>query len=170
MAICHDNVIYISNISKLGGVESFAHYMVKKYRDLDICVLCKSCDVNQADRLREFCPVYIHHGEEIYCKTIIINYDTSILDFVKEGDIYMTVHADYTQSCYANYPNFKDPRIKKIFGITQYICDTLKEKFDVECELNYNPLVLEPKDKRITLVSATRLSSIKRRQANESSC
>lgn len=84
MAIIHDNVIYVRDISKLGGVESFAYYMAKKYKDYDICILCKSCDINQMERLQEFCPVYVHHGEEIFCKTMIINYDTSILDYVKE--------------------------------------------------------------------------------------
>lgn len=73
----------------------------------------------------------------------------------------MTVHADYTQPCYTIYPNFKHPKIKKVFGITQYICDTVKAKFGVECELCYNPLVLEDVQNRITLVSATRLSKIK---------
>ena len=161
MAIRHDNIIYISNISKLGGVESFAYYMIKKYQHLDICILCKSCDINQLERLRKYCPVYIHHGEDIYCKTMIINYDTSILDYVKEGDVYMTIHADYTQSCYTIFPNFKHPKIKKVFGITKYICDSVKDKFNVDCELNYNPLVLEDDEPRITLVSATRLSAIK---------
>jgi hypothetical protein len=84
MEIRHNNIIYISNISKLGGVESFAYYMAKKYNSYDICVLCKSIDFNQLERLKEFCPVYIHKGQDIYCKTMIINYDTSILDFVKE--------------------------------------------------------------------------------------
>lgn len=84
MTIEHDNIIYISNISKLGGVESFAYYMAKKYRHLDICVLCKQIDINQMERLRQFCPVYVHRGEDIKCKTIIINYDTSIIDYVKE--------------------------------------------------------------------------------------
>ena len=161
MAIVHDNVIYISNISKIGGVESFAYYMAKKYKDLDICVVCKSCDINQMIRLEKYVPVYVHHGEDIFCKTIIINYDTSIIKYVKEGDIYMTIHADYTQPCYTIFPDFHNPRIKKIFGITQYICDSAKAKFNIDCELCYNPLVLEKKEKRIQLISATRLSAIK---------
>lgn len=73
----------------------------------------------------------------------------------------MTVHADYTQPCYKIIPQFKHPKIKKVFGITQYICDTLKNNFGVDAELCYNPLMLEPKQKRITLISATRLSAIK---------
>ena len=161
MEIRHDNVIYISFISKLGGVESFCYYMVKKYRHLDICVVSKQIDITQLERLRKICPVYVHHGEDIYCKTMIINYDTSIIPYVKQGDIYMTVHADYTQSCYTKLPDWYNPRIKKVFGITQYICDTLKEKYKLDCELNYNPLVLEEEAPRITLVSATRLSAIK---------
>ena len=73
----------------------------------------------------------------------------------------MTVHADYTQPCYSIIPQFKHPKIKKVFGITQYICDTLKTNFGVDAELCYNPLMLEPKQKRLTLISATRLSAIK---------
>lgn len=161
MEIKHDNVIYISNISKLGGVESFAYYMAKKYKDLDICVVCKSIHINQLERLKHFCPVYVHHGEDIFCKTIIINYDTSIIPYVKEGDVYMVVHADYTQPCYTVKPDFKNPRIKKVLGITQYICDTLKSHFGVDAELCYNPFVPEPKEKFIKIISATRLSAIK---------
>ena len=161
MAICHDNIIYVKDISKLGGVESFVYYFAKKYREYDIAVVCKSCDYNQMRRLEEFCPVYVWRGEEIFCKQIFINYDTSILDYVIEGEVTMVVHADYTQSCYSIYPNFKHPKIKRIFAITEYIKEVTEKKFNVKCELCYNPLVLEPKQKRITLVSATRLSAIK---------
>lgn len=73
----------------------------------------------------------------------------------------MTVHADYTQKCYSVYPNFKHPKLTRVIAITKYIQRTLKEKFDVDAELSYNPIVLEPKQKRIVLVSATRLSPIK---------
>lgn len=161
MAIYHDNIIYISIISKLGGVESFAYYMAKKYKDLDIAVLCKSGDAKQLDRIRRHCPAYVHRGEDIECKVMIINYDTSILDYVKSGDVYMVVHADYSQPCYTVYPNFTHPKIKKVLGITQYICDKIKEQFNVDCELCYNPIVAEDDEPRLTLVSATRLSKIK---------
>lgn len=161
MAIVHDNIIYISNISKIGGVESFAYYMAKKYKDLDIAVVCKYGDVNQLQRIREFCPAYVHHGEDIICKVIIINYDTSILDYVKQGDCYMVIHADYSQPCYKVFPKWNDPRIKKVLAITKHIQTMMKETFNIDCELCYNPLVLDKPKKRITLVSATRLSKIK---------
>lgn len=143
------------------GVESFAYYMVKEYKDLDICVLCKSCDADQMSRLQKYCPVYVHHGEEIYCKVMVINYDTSIIDYVKQGDIYMVVHGDYTQPNYTVYPNFKHPRIKKIFCVTQTLADRISKMFDIECECMYNPFVPEKFEKPIIIVSATRLSHIK---------
>lgn len=169
--IVHDNIIYISDISRLGGVESYAYYMVKKYQDYDIAVVCKSGDVNQLERIRRYCPAYEHRGsEEIKCKTIIINYDTSILDYVECDNCYMVVHADYSQSCYTKLPNWDDKRITKILVITKYLQKMMKEKFNKECELCYNPLVPEEPCNRVVLVSATRLSKIKRWLANESTC
>lgn len=135
--------------------------MAQKYKDLDICVLCKSGDARQLERIRKFCPAYVYRGEEFSCKVIVINYDTSILDFVKFDKCYMVIHADYTQPCYTIYPKWNDPRITKVLGITQHICDIMQEHFNIKCDLCYNPIVLEPRQKRITLVSATRLSKIK---------
>ena len=161
MAIDHDNIIYIKNISELGGVESFAYYMAKEYQDLDIAVLCISCDARQMERIKQYCPVYIHHGEDIECKKMIINWDTSILDYVRSGEVDMIIHGDYTQPNYTVYPNFHHPKIHKIYAVTQTLADRMKEKFGIECECCYNPFVPEKKEKRLTLVSATRLSEIK---------
>ena len=159
--IKHDNVIYISNISQLGGVEAYAYYMIKEYKDLDICVVCKSCDAKQMARLEQYAPVYVHHGEEIQCKVIVTNWDTSILDFVTQGDAYMVVHGDYTMPNYKVYPNFKHPKIKKILTVTETLAERMRKKFGIECECCYNPFVPEERKKRIVLVSATRLSEIK---------
>lgn len=144
--------------------------MAKKYHDLDICVLCKKGDLKQLERIREYCPAYEWHGEEINCKTIIINYDTSILSSVNCKNCYMVVHADYSQPCYKVYPEFNHPKITKVIAITKYIQKMMKDKFNVDCDLCYNPLVPEEYANRITLVSATRLSPIKRWSENESSC
>ncbi len=78
------NIIYVKDISKLGGVESFVWYMIRKYHNLDIMVLCRSIDTKQMARIQKYCPVVVHRGQKIYCKTLIINYDTSILDFLEE--------------------------------------------------------------------------------------
>lgn len=54
------NIIWIGLISKLGGVESFAYYMAKKYQNYDIMVLCRSGNEQQLERIRQYCPAVIH--------------------------------------------------------------------------------------------------------------
>lgn len=171
MEIIHDNIIWIGVISKLGGVESYAYYMAKKYQDLDIAVVCKSGDVNQLERIREFCPAYeLRPSDKVICKKLIINCDTTILDKSEFDECWMVIHADYSQPCYTIYPDWYDERITGFIAITSHIQKIMKEKFNIDCELCYNPLVLEKKEKPIIIVSATRLSKIKRWLANESSC
>ena len=170
--IKHDNIVYIANISPIGGVETYTYELIKKYKDLDIAVVCKACDAKQRKRLKKFCPVYIHHGEPIECKVAVINWDTSIINYLperiwkdnlkpgsKEG-IYQGVHADYTKKEMGKLP--QDPRIK------EYLCIT-KEQMDkfplMTTATNYrlcrNPLEIEKKDKPLIIVSPTRLTKEK---------
>ena len=96
MIIKHANIIYMPTISPLGGIETYVYEMVKKYKDLDIAVVSKNCDLNQKARLQKYCKVYIHTNEQIECKVAIINYDQSIIQFInKDAKIYQTIHADY---------------------------------------------------------------------------
>ena len=50
--IKHSNIIYMPNISPLGGIETYVYEMVKKYKDLDIAVVSKNCDKTQAKRIK----------------------------------------------------------------------------------------------------------------------
>ena len=113
----HANVIYMPNISALGGIETYVYELVKKYRDLDIAVICKKIDRAQRRRIQKYCPVYVHKEEQIKCKVCLINYDQSILDYI-EGDVYQVFHADYSSGLY-DMPE-KDPRIKGYIAITKY--------------------------------------------------
>ena len=159
----HDNIIYINTISEIGGVETYVYELVKKYQDNDIAVVCKQINYKQRERLKKICPVYEHRGEKVKCKVIIIGWDNSILDYLDEETkplIVETIHADYCYSYYKSMPVI-DKRVDKWFGITKHICKTFSEKFGVETELCYNPLIVEKKEKPLILISATRLSEIK---------
>ena len=157
----HDNIFYIEYISALGGVETFVYEMVKKYQEYDIAVVCKQIAPNQLKRLNKLCPVYVHKNEKIKCKTIITNYDNSILDYTEAECICETIHADYTNKLYTSYPEI-DERVDHWLGITKYVCKTFTEKFGVKTELCYNPLDIgEIGEKPLILLSATRLSAIK---------
>ena len=133
--------------------------MVKKYHKYDIAVVYRTCDYQQLKRITKYCKAYRFDGQDIRCKVAIINYDTSIIDHIKEGKIYMTIHADYSNPAYKVYPKL-DERITGYIGITKHICDSFEKQFGKKCMLSYNPLTLDKK-KRLVLVSATRLSRIK---------
>lgn len=158
----HENIIYISYISEIGGVETFAYELAKKYKDRDVAVVCKTIDNNQLRRLSKICWVYRHTDQMIRCKTAIINYDVSIINYIEEGaDIYQTIHADYEHSFYKNkFPQHE--RIKAYIGITEHIVESFKRctgKNNII--LGYNPLTVGDENPYLTLVSATRLSVIK---------
>lgn len=159
--INHANILYVRNISIIGGVETFIYEMVKKYKDLDIAVVCKYCDPEQEKRLRQYCRVYKHKHQEIHCKVAIINYDISIIDYIKEGEIYQVIHGDYENPAYKWKPP-TDPRIKDYIAITKYIQESFKRITRNEnVILGYNPLTIEEKPRKLILISATRLSSVK---------
>ena len=55
--IKHDNILYVRDIHAIGGVETYAYEMVKKYKDLDIAVVCKNVARSQEKRLKKYCRV-----------------------------------------------------------------------------------------------------------------
>lgn len=158
--IKHDNIIYVQIICPIGGVETYVYELVRKYKDKDIAVVCKSIDLKQKARIEKYCKVYIHTNQRIECKVLITNYDTSIIDFVNpEAKIYTGVHSDYSHPTQKGAIPKDDPRIT-------YLCITedSKKKFEditgikdrtILCR---NPLYLEKQEKPLVLMSATRLT------------
>lgn len=157
----HANIIYMPNISALGGIETFVYEMVKKYQDLDIAVVSKYCDPKQAIRIKKYCRLYIHKDEQIKCNVAIINYDQSIINYIDDSaEIYQVIHADYTNSIYVDKPK-PHPRIKAFIAITKYLLNSMSKYLKPNnMILSYNPLTVED-NKTIVIVSATRLHKYK---------
>lgn len=158
----HDNILYIRDISPLGGVETFVWEMVKKYHKYDIAVVYKTADQKQLARLRQYCMCYEHRNQRIKCKTAIINWDTSIIDFIEEGaQIYQVIHGDYTNPVYTWKPK-THPRIKEYIGVTKFVAEGFIKLMGCQnTTYVYNPLTIDEEEKMLILVSATRLSPIK---------
>lgn len=166
----HANIIYVRNINKIGGVETYAYELAKKYKDYDIAVVCKTIAPEQKKRLNKYCKVYIHKDQKIKCKVAIINWDTSIIDYItediwkqnaKDGEgIYQGIHADYTHPSQGPLP--QDDRIKSYLAITEDILKNVskmsKTKNILLCR---NPLELEEDPPYLILVSPTRLAEEK---------
>lgn len=144
--------------------------MVKKYKDKDIAVVCKTIAPEQLRRLQKYCRVYIHTYQKIECKIAIINWDTSIINYItkdiwsenaKDGEgIYQTIHTDYTHPTQGTVP--EDDRIKYYLAITEDIKNKFIEmtgrKNIMVCR---NPLEIEDEKPILMLVSATRLTKEK---------
>ena len=162
MVIEHDNIIYIRDFTEIGGVETFTYEMAKKYKDLDIAVVYKTAHPLQVERVSQLCPVYQHTNQKIKCKVAVINWDVSIIDFINEGaKIYQVIHGDYTNPAYTWKPPTHE-RITQYLGVTKLIRDSFSKYMNVSnVSYAYNPLTIEPYQKRLMLVSATRLSRIK---------
>lgn len=158
----HSNILYIRDLSEIGGVETFIWEMVKKYHNYDIAVVYKTAHRKQLERLEKYCICYKHTTQRIKCDVAIINWDTSIIDFIEDGaDIYQTIHGDYSNPVYTWRP-LTHPRIKKYICITKHVLKTFKELMHVDnVMLGYNPLEVDDNDKLLIMVSATRLSPIK---------
>ena len=161
--IKHDNIIFMPTISALGGIETYVYEMVKKYKNLDIAVVSKSCDDLQAKRIKQYCKLYIHQGQEIQCKVAIINYDTTIINYISENaKIYQTIHGDYSSPIYKGKKPPKHPRITAYIAITDFLQDKMKELLNADnVIMSYNPLTIEKREKPLILVSATRFHAHK---------
>ena len=170
--IKHRNIVYVKDIAPIGGVETYLYELVKKYHDLDIGVICRTCDPAQRKRLKKYVPVYLYRNEPIECDVAVINWDTSIIDYLpkdiykenlKEGDprgIYQGVHADYTHPSQGKLP--QDHRIKEYLCITKEQMDKFPLMTDAtNYRLCRNPLTLEKKDKPLVICSPTRLTKEK---------
>ena len=155
----HANIIYMPTISPLGGIETYVYEMVKKYKDLDIAVVSKTCDRLQAKRIRKYCRLYIHTNQKIKCDVAIINYDTSIIDYINEdAKIYETIHGDYTNPIYGGRKPPTHKRITGYIAITKFLQEKMKDYMGVDnVIMSYNPLTIEEEKEPMILVTASRL-------------
>ena len=152
------NVVYIRNLSPIGGTESFVYYLTKKYQDRDITVFYKSGDIKQLERLRKQVRVKQYTGQKIECEKIFVNYSSDILDNVEAKEYIQVIHTDFKeQGLIFN----KHPKVTKFIGVTKIVCDSFKEYTGYDCELCYNPIVIDKPKKVLNLVSATRLTKEK---------
>lgn len=163
MIIKHSNILWVSDISQLGGVETWAYEIAKKYHDRDLAVVFRTGDQKQIERLSKLVPVYKHSNEKIECDVAILNYDLSIIPYIKARiGIYQTIHGDYENPAYS-WKSPTSPKIKEYICITDYLMDSVKRiTGNKNLRLSYNPLTIDDAgEKPLTLLSATRLSAIK---------
>ena len=157
-----NNIFYFKYINNIGGTEVFLWEIAKKYNDLDITIYFDDADEFQLKRLRQFvkCKKRIV-GEKVKCKKAFFNFNIDMIDDVEAEEYIFVSHAIYQELGYQ--PPIQHPKLTHFIGVSQYSADKLEEFAEilglknVKAEVCYNPLQLEPKEKVIRLVTASRL-------------
>lgn len=159
----YSNVFYFKKICAIGGTEQFLYEIAKKYNDYDITILYDKADQFQIKRLKKYvrCKKHIK-GEKIVCKRAFFNFNIDAIDDIESTENYycFVAHANFEEIGYK--PPINNPKLNHFIGVSKWASEKLKiyaerlnKKTNVEC--CYNPLTLEPKEKVLRIVSATRL-------------
>ena len=155
-----NNVFYFHSINSIGGVESFFYYLVRKYEDRDITIVYKEGDDKQIARISKYARIRKYNGSRITCKRAFFNYNVDIIDSIEAEEYIQIIHADLKAM---NMQYWIHPKITKLYGVSQHVCNVVKDMTGRECELAYNPIIIEKPKKVLRLVSATRLTREKGR-------
>lgn len=152
------NVFYFKNINSIGGVETFFWYLSRSFKNM--VIYYKEADPKQVARIAKNVEIR-KYKEPIKCDQFFGCYGIDIeVDAPVKKHL---VHCDYKQVSFRpiTYPGYE------YIGVSQLACDSFKELTGKECELIYNPLVIDkPKidkynDGKLHLISATRLTKEK---------
>lgn len=157
-----NNIFYFKHINSIGGTEAFLWEIAKKYSDLDIIIFYDSADEFQLQRLQQLvrCKKHIA-GEKVKCKKAFFNFNIDMIDDVEAEEYVFVSHAIYQELGYK--PPISHPKLTRFIGVSQYSADKIEEFAkilglkNITAEVCYNPIKLEPKEKVIRLVTASRL-------------
>ena len=155
--VVYNNIFYIPHFNVIGGVETYAYEMAKKYKDYDITFIYSydTSDPIQLNRLRKYARVIKLKPNTIYkCKNLFMSYGARF-DIFDAENIYYIIHANYKVQ---GLKPMVDDRITKYFGVSKWVADAYKEISNQEVGVAYNPITIEKPKKVLKLISATRLT------------
>lgn len=155
------NVFYFKHIFPLGGTEQFLFEVARSYKDYDITIYYDTADEKQLKRLTQYvrCERRIP-SQKIVCERAFYNFNIDMIDQVEAKEHIFVCHAIFQELGYK--PPIDNPKLTKIIAVSEYAKENI-EKYakligvKTPIEVCYNPMVLEPKEKVVHLVSASRL-------------
>lgn len=156
----YKNVIVVPHINVIGGVETFAYELAKKYgKDYDITVMYMDGDRSQISRLKKYARVVKWHGQEINCEKMFVAYGSNdLIEKTHAKELWWMLHADY--HAYGISP-ILDPRITGFIAVSNFVAETNGKHFGINAEVCYNPVSTEKPRRALHLLSATRLTKEK---------
>lgn len=155
------NVIWLSNIGAIGGVESVIYNVIRKYKDRDITIWYKQGDIQQLKRMSNYANLLkFSENQHIECDRLIINYDyPSIKGHFKANKVIYLVHANYEYLINNKIDNIKPINDDGIdyYAVSQYAANSYYKISGVMPKICYNPVLIDDDRKALLIVSATRL-------------
>ena len=154
------NVFYVSNFNVIGGVETMAFELARKYHNIDIVIVYKTGHLNQLERLVKYVKVHKYKGGLIKCKKFICNYETDIVNNVEADEYVQLIHALFKTNRITPHIH---PKINKWYGVSEAAANEFHELTGKPIEVCRNPLQITEEEKKpiLTLISATRLTQEK---------
>ena len=166
-------IIYQSYLYHIGGIETFLYNFSKHYKDRNIELVVKLCEVEPLTELSKYCDITVDApGNKYECNSLILgNYNCDdIIDKFNAKRIYQMIHADWEGikkiPQWANFKWRKHQKIDKIICVSDTAAKGLKKTMGYDSEVIYNCLEDEPLDEElkvfITLSRATNEKGIGR--------
>ena len=157
----YSNIFYFYRIASIGGTEQFLYEIAKKYNAYDITIVYSEGDIDQVKRLKKYLRVIKHkRGDVIKCNKAFFNFNLDIIDDVEANEYWFVSHAIYQELGYK--PPIENDKLTHYIGVSNYASNKLIEYGkilgkDIKPVTCYDPLTLEPKEKVLHIVSASRL-------------
>lgn len=156
------NVFYIPHFNIIGGIETYAYELAKKYKDKDITFVYsdKTSDINQLNRIRKYARVIYQpfdSKEPIKCKKLFVMYRSKI-ELFEPDEVIQIIHADYEAQ---NLKPNLDERIIEHYGVSKAVADSYNRISGLKVNVCYNPLTIDKPKRILKLISATRLTKEK---------
>ena len=154
--LVYKNLFYYSVLMPIGGIETWLWSIGKKYgADHDIVVVYTRADEQQLRRLEQVVRCVQYTGQRFECEKAFFCYDANIIDRVDAKEYFLVVHGDY-KAMGLRPPEL--PKVTRVIGVSQIVCDAYEELTGVKPELCFNPLIVSKPRKVLRLISATRMA------------
>lgn len=127
-------------------------------------VYYKSGNPKQIERLSKNIECHRYINQKIKCDRFFCMYNPDIIDNVEAKEYINIIHSDYKGQ---NIKPVINEKFTKTIAVSKQVAKTYKELTGIDCEVIYNPVVIDKPKPLLKLISATRLTKEKGKERME---
>lgn len=155
----YDIVFYRGEVLGIGGIETWLMNLARRYgKTHKMAVLYNKGSFSTLRDIAEHVEVIHYAGQSIKTKKAVFCYDLLGYDTCDSDEYIYVVHADHSKlAIRLDIPK----KITKVLSVSEVARQGLLSTIDIDSEVVYNPVYIQPPRKVIKLISGTRLTSEK---------